>query len=80
MLKSQTGTTSHLTVTLKKTASQKSGTPGGTEDMRTDENSRKFSVPPGVPLLAKHEKTPKTLVFSGFQVAVEGLEPPTRGL
>ena len=52
--------------------------------MRTDENSRKFSVPPGVPLgvplLAKHEKTPKTLVFSGFQVAVEGLEPPTRGL
>ena len=57
-----------------------SGLPGGLEDTRTEENSSKLSRPQNRPLLAKHEKTPKTLGFSGFQVAVEGFEPPTRGL
>ena len=64
----------------KKTASQKSGNHGGNEQSRTDENPSKFMLPQMLPLVAKHEKTPKTLGFSGFQVGVEGFEPPTRGL
>lgn len=58
----------------------KSGLPGGLEGTRTEENSSKLDRPQNRPLLAKHEKTPKTLGFSGFKVAVEGFEPPTRGL
>jgi len=55
--------------------SPESGLPGGLEDVRNDESGSEFSRPPSRPLLAKHEKTPKTLGFSGFQVAVEGFEP-----
>ena len=58
----------------------KSGTVGGTEHIGTEKNHPEFGVPQCVPLLAKHEKTPKTLGFTGFQVAAEGFEPPTRGL
>lgn len=38
-------------------------------------NRHELSGPPDGPLLTKHEKTPKTLGFSGFQVAAAGLEP-----
>ena len=55
---------------------QKSGTPGAGNDGKRQE----IVVPPSVPLLAKHEKTPKTLGFSGFEVAAAGLEPATPGL
>ena len=34
----------------------------------------------GATFLAKTQKPRKTLGFSGFPVAAEGLEPPTRGL
>jgi len=54
----------------------KSGTAGGTALQRTERNGHEHSVP----LLAKHEKTPKTQGFPGFSVAAEGFEPPTRGL
>lgn len=59
---------------------QESGTAGGTAQRGTELNEAELSVPPAKPLLAKHEKSSKTLPFSSFQVAAEGLEPPTRGL
>jgi integrase len=54
----------------------KSGTVCGTVSRRSEENGGEYRVP----LLAKHEKTPKNQCFPGFQVAAEGFEPPTRGL
>lgn len=59
---------------------QKSGTPGGTVGAGNDGKRQEIVVPPSVPLLAKHEKTPKTLSVSGFKVAAAGLEPATPGL
>ena len=59
---------------------QKSGTPGGTVGAGNDGKRQEIVVPPNVPLLAKHEKTPKTLSVSGFKVAAAGLEPATPGL
>ena len=61
-------------------SSGESGTPGGTAETRNNENQQKVAHPVAHVFLAKHEKTPKTLGLSGFQVAAEGLEPPTRGL
>jgi integrase len=59
---------------------EKSGHTGGPEPSRTDRNRLELSGPPNGPLLSKHEKSSKTLPFSSFSVAAEGLEPPTRGL
>ena len=58
----------------------KSGHTGGPEPTRTGMKRHELSGPPDGPLLAKHEKTPKTQGFSGFQVAAAGLEPATPGL
>jgi integrase len=60
--------------------SQQSGTLGGTAPNRTEKNEVEWSVPPAKPLLAKHEKSSKTLPFSSFRVAAAGLEPATPGL
>jgi integrase len=64
----------------KSDKSSKSGTPGGTEPVRTDENVNEFEASETVITPAKREKPRKTQGFPGFQVAVEGFEPPTRGL
>ena len=44
---------------------QKSGTPGGTVGAGNDGKRQEIVVPPNVPLLAKHEKTPKNQCFPG---------------
>ncbi len=59
---------------------QKSGHPGGQQDTRNNEKPCKLAGHQTGHFLAKHEKTQKTQGFSGFQVAAEGFEPPTRGL
>jgi hypothetical protein len=58
----------------------KSGNTGGNEPSRTVENPNEFEASETVITPAKREKPRKTLGFPGFQVAVEGFEPPTRGL
>ncbi|GEM_PF-2813740 len=69
-----------VAVDAEETGRTRYGAPCGAEDMRNDDKPEEIGAPQKAPLLAKHEKTPKTLGFSGFQVAVEGFEPPTRGL
>ncbi len=62
------------------TSISESGPTSGPVATRTKENPVKRRASVGAIFPAEHEKTPKTLGFSGFKVAAEGLEPPTRGL
>ena len=53
---------------------------GGPVGAGNEGKPQKIDVPRSGPLLARHEKSSKTLPFSSFLIAAEGLEPPTRGL
>jgi hypothetical protein len=58
----------------------KSGTHGGTETRRSAMKSPEMRGPLLCRVAQKTRKPRKTLGSTGFQVAAEGFEPPTRGL
>ncbi len=62
------------------TPTAKSGPPGGPVGARTGAKGGELGNMEVYPVSQKRKKTPKNGCFTGFPVAAEGFEPPTRGL